>query len=98
MTTPPKRLTAEEEADAILAELDSEADYCACPYTDPHDGTPQATAKRIIAAAIRQRDELYAKAWEECKHRRGPRFSVVDIGDATDAHDTLRREAGKEKA
>jgi len=57
-----------------------------------------AYPERAIREALRKRDELYDAAWRECKQRRGPRFSVVEIEDATNAHDTLRREAGKEKA
>lgn len=82
-------MTHEEEAAKIVGR---------CELPPCQEGCHRCGISKAISTALRKRDELYDAAWRECKQRRGPRFSVVEIEDATNAHDTLRREAGKEKA
>ncbi len=99
MTTQPKRLTAEEEARQI-----------ANHHVNP-DVIGLRAFKKLMAdieETLRQRDELYAKALEECSAwRRGDMYSdqhasgcIVYRGDqaAFNAHDAARKAAGLEDA
>ena len=99
MTTQPKRLTAEQEANAI-------------DHKAKTSGQHPDVLEMDIAAALRKRDELYAKAWEECEewrrlagHRaangemryRFPSGEYEDVPEADD-HDAARKAAGLEDA
>ena len=90
MTTQPKRLTAEAEAMEIAIK------FAKFPMGKPVYGPVWCEAlSDAIAAALRQRDELYAKAWEECKEHRDPGSAGRDAGAK---HDAARKAAGLEDA
>lgn len=101
MTTKPKRLTAEQEANAI-------------DHKAKTSGQHPDVLEMDIAAALRKRDELYAKAWAECAVSRNAEQLLMDghsdpatmvytetlamIPTTRATHDAARKAAGLEDA